>query len=99
MSVATILVVEDDPANRELMIGLLESHGYQVCRAADGYTAIAMARIERPSLILMDLGLPGLDGAQTTQRLKADPVGGVNSDRGRNGSRRRRGAPGESCRV
>ena len=76
MSAVTILVVEDDLANRELMVGLLESHGYQVCQAADGYTAIAMARTERPSLILMDLGLPGLDGVQTTQRLKADPVAG-----------------------
>lgn len=74
MSAATILVVEDDPANRELVVDLLEAHGYQVCQAADGYTAIAMARTERPRLILMDLGLPGLDGVETTRRLKTDPA-------------------------
>lgn len=74
MSVPTILVVEDDPINRELMVELLSARGYKVCQAEDGYTAIALARTERPRLILMDLGLPGLDGAQTTRRLKADPV-------------------------
>lgn len=72
MSAATILVVEDDPANRELIVEMLEADGYQVCQAKDGYTAIEMAQTERPRLILMDLGLPGLDGIETTRRLKAD---------------------------
>lgn len=74
MSAPTILVVEDDPVNRELMVELLTAHGYEVCEAEDGKTAIDMARAERPRLILMDLGLPGLDGIETTRRLKADPV-------------------------
>lgn len=71
---ATIVVVEDDPVNRELMVGLLEAQGYQACQAEDARTAIALARTERPRLILMDLRLPGLDGVQTTGRLKADPA-------------------------
>lgn len=74
MSAATILVVEDDPANLELLTDLLAAHGYRVCEAKDGSTAIEMARTERPRLILMDLGLPGLDGIETTERLKADPA-------------------------
>lgn len=74
MSAATILVVEDDLAHRELMVELLEAQGYQVCQAENARTAIALAWTERPRLILMDLGLPGLDGVETTQCLKADPV-------------------------
>ena len=74
MSPATILVVEDDVANRELMVDVLEAHGYRVCQAGDAPAAIALARTERPNLILMDLGLPGLDGVEATRRLKADPV-------------------------
>lgn len=74
MNAPTILVVEDDPTNRELLVELLEAHDYRVCQAKDGYAAIEMAQAERPRLILMDLGLPGLDGIETTQRLKADPV-------------------------
>lgn len=74
MSATAILVVEDDPANRELIVEMLEAEGYQVYQARDGYTAIEMAQTERPRLILMDLGLPGLDGVQTTRRLKADPA-------------------------
>lgn len=74
MSSATILVVEDDLANRELMVELLEAQGYRVYQAGDARAAIALARTERPNLILMDLGLPGLDGMEATRRLKADSV-------------------------
>jgi two-component system cell cycle response regulator DivK len=69
---ATILVVEDNPANRELLVELLESEGYRVCQAADAHAAIAMAGADPPQLILMDLQLPGLDGLEATRRLKAD---------------------------
>jgi CheY-like chemotaxis protein len=74
MNVPTILVVEDDPINRELMVELLTGYGYEVFEAKDGKSAIDIVRAQRPRVILMDLGLPGLDGIETTRRLKADPI-------------------------
>jgi CheY-like chemotaxis protein len=68
----TILVVEDDYLSRDALSRRLERSGYQVLRAVDGEQAIAMAHSAPPDLILMDLGLPVLDGWQATKRLKAD---------------------------
>lgn len=68
----TILVVEDNPDNRMLIIDLLASKGYRPIEARDGEEGIALARQERPDLILMDLSLPRLDGWEATRRLKAD---------------------------
>jgi two-component system cell cycle response regulator DivK len=67
-----ILVVEDNPDNRMLIIDLLASKGYRPIEARDGEEGIALARQERPDLILMDLSLPRLDGWEATRRLKAD---------------------------
>jgi CheY-like chemotaxis protein len=55
MSAPTIIVVEDDPINRKLMVELLTVHGYKVCEAKDGKTAIDIVRVQRPRVILMDL--------------------------------------------
>lgn len=68
-----ILLVEDDALNREMMMRRLAWEGYQVISAADGATAVALAETELPDLILMDLGLPILNGWQATQRIKATP--------------------------
>jgi two-component system cell cycle response regulator DivK len=68
----TILVVEDDYLSRDALSRRLERSGYHVMRAVDGEQAIAMAHSATPDLILMDLGLPVLDGWQATRRLKAD---------------------------
>jgi len=64
-----ILIVEDDPSNRELLVQLLEEE-YQVLQAADGEDAVAIAAAERPDLIVMDLALPGTDGWEATRRIK-----------------------------
>ena len=69
---ARILIVEDNPDNMLLSVMLLESVGHQVISAVDAEAGLAVARAERPDLILMDIQLPGMDGLQATALLKAD---------------------------
>lgn len=66
----TILVVEDFEDSRFMMKQLLEMSGYQVIEAENGERAVEMAQRERPSLILMDLSLPVLDGLAATRRIR-----------------------------
>jgi CheY-like chemotaxis protein len=68
----TILVVEDNEMNREMLSRRLERKGYKVLIATDGDTGIAVARASRPDLILMDMSLPVVDGWEATRRMKAD---------------------------
>ena len=68
-----ILVVEDNPMNLELVRDILTAEGYEVLEAADGATGVAIATLERPSLILMDLQLPRLDGLEAARLIRADP--------------------------
>ena len=69
---ATVLVVEDNAANMTLAKFLLESAGHTVLSAVDAEGGLALAREERPNLILMDIQLPGMDGLQATLLLKKD---------------------------
>lgn len=69
----TVLVVEDSEINRLLFHDVLEEGGYQVIEAASAPEAIEKARQEHPDLILMDIGLPGMDGFEAARVLKADP--------------------------
>ncbi len=71
---AKILVVEDDLANQSLIERFLRLCGYDVICAGDGAKALALARNERPDLIIMDMGLPILDGWAATRRLKSLPA-------------------------
>jgi two-component system cell cycle response regulator DivK len=68
----TILVVEDNEPSRDVLSRRLERRAYRVLLAADGLQAVSVARAAMPDLILMDLGLPGIDGWEATRRLKAD---------------------------
>jgi CheY-like chemotaxis protein len=68
----TIMVVEDNEPSRDVLCRRLERRGYRVLPAVDGEQAVAAARTALPDLILMDLGLPGIDGWEATRRLKAD---------------------------
>jgi CheY-like chemotaxis protein len=68
---ATILVVEDNEPSRDALARRLERRGYDVVLANDGQQAVAVARTVSPDLILMDLGLPGIDGWEATRQLKS----------------------------
>ncbi|HJP29818.1 MAG TPA: two-component regulator propeller domain-containing protein [Candidatus Latescibacteria bacterium] len=69
---ATILVVDDIEANRQVVQAYLDAFGFSVLEAADGQEAIEVTRSHRPDLILMDIRMPVLDGEEATRRLKAD---------------------------
>lgn len=67
-----ILVAEDDPDNRRIVVKIVTVEGYETLEAADGRSALAMARDEHPDLIIIDLAMPYLDGWEACRRLKAD---------------------------
>ena len=69
----TILVVEDQEDNRQILRDLLGSAGFRMIEAHDGEQALTVARSERPNLILMDIQLPILDGYEATRSIKRDP--------------------------
>jgi len=66
----TVLLIEDNPQNRYLATFLLEHHGFRVVSAADGVTAIAMAALEPPDLVLLDIQLPLMDGYEVARQLR-----------------------------
>ena len=68
-----ILVVEDQEDLRGVLRDLLTGSGYAVAEAADGQAGVAMAKSERPGLILMDIQLPVMNGYEATRQIKADP--------------------------
>ncbi|HEY7703108.1 MAG TPA: response regulator transcription factor [Candidatus Limnocylindrales bacterium] len=68
----TILVVDDEPRIVELARDYLEHAGFRVITASDGRTAVESARRDRPDLVVLDLGLPGLDGLDVTRELRRD---------------------------
>jgi DNA-binding response OmpR family regulator len=70
--VARILVVDDEPKIVQLVRDYLERAGFAVSAARDGNEALMRARQERPDLIVLDLGLPELDGLEVTRRLRRD---------------------------
>lgn len=69
-----ILVVEDAPDTRELLRLLFEAEGYEVLTAADGLSAVELARKELPDAIVMDMSLPGLDGYNAARLIRSEPV-------------------------
>lgn len=71
---ARILLVEDNPDNRDMLARRLRRKGHEVSVAVDGVEALSTARAEKPELVLMDLSLPVMDGWEATRQLKADPA-------------------------
>jgi two-component system, cell cycle response regulator DivK len=69
---STILVVEDNEMNRDMLSRRLQRRGYQVILAMNGSHGIAIAQSHAPDLILMDMSLPEIDGWEATRRLKSD---------------------------
>jgi CheY-like chemotaxis protein len=70
---ARILLVEDNEMNMDLLSRRLLRAGYELVTATDGAQAVLKAQSEAPDVILMDLGLPVIDGWEATRLLKADP--------------------------
>ncbi|MBO9313780.1 MAG: response regulator [Chloroflexus sp.] len=71
---AKILIVEDDVNNRDLIARLVELMGHEPILAVDGAQGVALARSMLPDLIVMDMGLPVLNGWQATHRIKSQPA-------------------------
>jgi len=74
MSANTVLLVEDNPDNRDIYGTFLRHHGFTVVEAADGAEGVRLARVCLPGVVLMDVGLPVLDGLEATRLIKADPA-------------------------
>jgi DNA-binding response OmpR family regulator len=72
VTVATILVVDDEPRIVQLVRDYLEHGGFTVMVASDGHAALRSARTGRPDLIVLDLGLPGLDGLDVARSLRRE---------------------------
>jgi CheY-like chemotaxis protein len=70
-----VLVVDDNADLRETLRAMLELAGFDVATAAGGETAIEMARIYRPDVVVMDLCMPGLDGSAAAKQLRTEPGG------------------------
>jgi two-component system, cell cycle response regulator DivK len=74
VSGARILVVEDNPLNLKLIRDVLGAAGYDVVSATSGEDGLLMAEKNPPDLVLMDLQLPGIDGAETMRRMRDGPL-------------------------
>lgn len=68
-----ILIIDDDPDNRELLKARLESFGFSVSQSADGEEGLAAARSAPPDLVVLDVMMPRLDGWQVCRELKGHP--------------------------
>lgn len=68
--IKTILIVDDEPPIRDILVYNLEKEGYKTIEASDGLTAVSMALEQRPDLILLDIMLPKLDGLSVCKRIK-----------------------------
>jgi CheY-like chemotaxis protein len=68
-----VLVAEDNPVNRELLRELLENRGYSVIEACNGQEALDMVEQSQPDLLLLDIGMPVLDGFTVIRRIRQNP--------------------------
>jgi putative two-component system response regulator len=69
-----ILIVDDEPANIQVLTRLMTNRGYQVVSASDGELALAAIARERPDIVLLDVQMPKLDGFEVCRRVKSDPT-------------------------
>jgi two-component system cell cycle response regulator DivK len=70
----TILIVEDNDKNRELVKDILDLHGYKVLEAEDGVEGVAMVKEHVPDLVIMDIQMPVMDGITSAKIIKSDPA-------------------------
>ena len=71
---STLLLVEDNEMNRNMLSRRLERRGFEIIEAENGEEAIDIVNTQRPALVLMDLSLPVMDGWEATRRLKSTPI-------------------------
>lgn len=69
----TVLVVEDNPVNRELIVEILEFAGYRVIEANDGQDALMVLNFHHPDVVLLDIQMPRLDGHETIRAIRENP--------------------------
>ena len=70
---SNVLIVEDNELNRDMLSRRLERRGYNVTIAIDGQEGLDRMKAEKPDIVLMDMGLPIMDGWEATRQAKADP--------------------------
>jgi len=70
---ATLLLVEDNELNRDMLSRRLDKMGYEVLLAVNGQEGVDMTRAHAPDLVLMDINMPVMDGWEAVRQLKADP--------------------------
>jgi len=70
-----VLVIDDQPGIRRLLMEVLQEEGYAVLEASNGYDGLQKARDNRPALILMDMKMPGMDGIETLRELRRLGIG------------------------
>jgi len=73
MPVKRVLIVDDSPTERFFLTNVLRKQGYEVITAESGELGVAVAKLEKPDLILMDVVMPGLNGFQATRQLSRNP--------------------------
>src|SRR5262245_24321754 len=71
---STILIVDDEPLGRETLAALLHAQGYQLLFACNGQEALTQAATQPPDLVLLDVMMPGMDGFEVCQCLRANPL-------------------------
>jgi DNA-binding response OmpR family regulator len=71
-SARRILIADDEPDLRKMLTAYLQAEGFDTSVAADGLQAVAQARADRPDLIVLDVGMPGIDGFEVLRRIRAD---------------------------
>jgi CheY-like chemotaxis protein len=69
-----VLVVDDDPIIRDMMLDILEGEGYSAVTARNGHEALKLLRSGEPYLVFLDMMMPGMDGRQVCEQLDADPL-------------------------
>ncbi|MCX8018450.1 MAG: response regulator, partial [Rhodocyclaceae bacterium] len=70
----TVLVVDDNPANVQVLEGILVAAGFRILPALNGESALRAAQMTRPDAVLLDVRMPGVDGYEVCRRLKALPA-------------------------